>query len=235
MSGNLLEQIGENIWLAEGGIVNFYSCAYPTRSVIVRLPDGALWVWWPMELTKDLRAAVEALGRPAHLVSPNKIHHLFLGEWQKAFPEAKLWGPASTILKRKDLSFKAALESEPPEDWQGAFEMQHFDGSSFMDEVVFFHKESRTAILADLSENFSEKFLKEHWKWWQRPIARLWKIVEGYGYAPLEWRMSFDKEKARAARDRVLAWNPARVIMAHGVWARENGRAYLEQAFGWLK
>ena len=232
---DLIISVGEHLWLAEGGVVDFYGFPYPTRSAIARLPDDALWIWSPIKLTPDLRASVEALGRPAHLVSPNKIHHLFLGEWKEAFPAAKLWGPASTIKKRKDLSFEAPLESDPPQDWQGAFEMQRFAGSFFMDEVVFFHKPSRTAIFADLSENFSEHFLKEHWPWWARPIARLWKIVEGYGYAPLEWRITFNKKVARDEIERIIAWNPARVIMAHGEWARENGRAYLEQAFAWLK
>ncbi|PQA85490.1 DUF4336 domain-containing protein [Hyphococcus luteus] len=229
-----VERLSENIWLAEGGIVDFYGFPYPTRSVIVRLPGGALWIWSPIELTPDLREAVEALGAPAHLVSPNKIHHLFLGEWKDAYPQAKLWGPASTIKKRKDLSFEAPLDNDPPADWDGAFEMQRFTGSRFMDEIAFFHKESRTAIFADLSENFSEAFLKEHWSWWARPIARLWKIVEGYGYAPLEWRLSFNKKTARAAKENVIAWNPERVIMAHGEWIRENGQAYLKQAFAWL-
>ena len=40
---------------------------------------------------------VRALGPVRHLVSPNKLHHLFLGAWQARFPDAKLWGTASTI------------------------------------------------------------------------------------------------------------------------------------------
>mgnify|MGYP001340098792 CR=1 FL=1 len=39
-----LEQIDENIWLAEGEIVSFHGFPYPTRAIIIRLPDGALWV-----------------------------------------------------------------------------------------------------------------------------------------------------------------------------------------------
>jgi hypothetical protein len=32
-----------------------------------------------------------------------------------------------------------------------------------MDEIVFFHRKSRTAVLANLSENFSNRWLLEHW------------------------------------------------------------------------
>jgi hypothetical protein len=78
-----------------------------------------------------------------------------------------------------------------------------FRGSPLLDEIVFFHRPSRTAVLADLSENFEEAFLRRHWSWWQRPIARLWKIVEPYGYAPLEWRLSW-RNRAPARRKNYL-------------------------------
>ena len=230
-----LDRIGDGIWLAEGRIVNFYGFAYPTRSVIVRLEGGGLWVWSPIELTPDLKHMVDERGEVAHLVSPNKIHHLFLEDWSAAYPTAKLWGPQSTVKKRGDLNFEPPLEDTPPADWAAQIDQAWFRGSPVMDEVVFFHRPSRTAILADLSENFGDDFLARHWSWWQRPIARVWKIVVGYGYAPLEWRLSFiRREHARTALRKMLAWDPQRVIMAHGEWQKENGRAYLERAFAWL-
>ena len=66
-------------------------------------------------------------------------------------------------------------------------------------------------------------------------IARLWGIVEGRGRAPLEWRLSFlNRRSARRARDRVLAWNPQRVIMAHGAWQGRDGRRHLERSLSWI-
>lgn len=108
-------------------------------------------------------------------------------------------------------------------------------GSKFLDEIIFFHRASRTAILADMSENFSSGFLKEKWSAWQRSIARLWGIVEGRGYAPLEIRVTtFNRKEARKTRDRILSWSPAKVIMAHGVWQRSDGTRFLEKAFSWV-
>jgi hypothetical protein len=231
-----LEPIDDSIWLVEGEIVNFYGFPYPTRTVIVRLNDAKLWVWSPTVLSPELRAEVGALGTVAYLVSPNKLHHLYLQDWKAAYPDAQLWGPQSTIRKRKDLTFHGALGDEPPAEWRGEIDQAWFRGSPFMDEVVFFHKASSTAILADLSENFSESFLQKHWSRWQRVLARFWRIVEGYGYAPLEWRLSFLKRGyARAALRKMLGWAPRRVVMAHGVWRREDGLAYLKQAFAWLR
>ena len=86
-----LEQVAQSLWIAESGIVNFYGFAYPTRCVIVRLDSGALWVWSPVELTERLRREVDALGPVTHLVSPNKLHHLYLTSWRSTFPGASLW------------------------------------------------------------------------------------------------------------------------------------------------
>lgn len=235
VGSEVLKAVGPSLWLAEGPIVSFYGFPYPTRSVVARLADGGLWVWSPIELSPQVQQAVDALGTVAHLVSPNAIHHLYLQDWQRAYPGACLWGPRSSHDKRPDLRFEPALGDRPPAAWEADIDQVRFSGSRIMDEVVFFHRASSTVIVADLSENFSAAFLQRHWRWWQRPIARLWKIVEGYGYAPLEWRLSFtDRAAARAALERILAWHPRRVIMAHGRWQPEAGEAYLRRAFAWL-
>ncbi|QLC23283.1 DUF4336 domain-containing protein [Parasphingopyxis sp. CP4] len=231
----MLDPLGANIWLADGGIVDFYGFAYPTRMAIIRLDIGDLWIWSPVALTEELAGAVNALGPVKHLVSPNKIHHLFLSEWQAAYPEAQLWGPESTVTKREDLTFAGSLTDDAPPAWQGQIDQYLFTNSKFLEEVAFFHRASSTVIFADLSENFSAAFLEKHWSWWQRPIARLWSIVEGKGYAPLELRATFrNRQTARAKLHDLIAADPRRVVMAHGEIAREDGADYLRQAFAWL-
>ncbi|RKF16364.1 hypothetical protein D6850_02055 [Roseovarius spongiae] len=86
-----------------------------------------------------------------------------------------------------------------------------------------------------MSENFPDAFLQEHWSWWKRWIARRWKIIEGKGHAPLEVRLSVvHRSRLRAARDKVLAWRPERVVIAHGGWRDAGGAAYLQRAFAWI-
>ena len=230
-----LESIDENIWLAEGGIVSFYGFPYPTRSVIVRLPRGTLWIWSPIALTPELRSEIEALGAVEYLVSPNKLHHLYLKDWKAAFPRASLWGPRSTIEKRPDLAFQPALNDEPPSEWAEGIDQAWFRGSPFLDEIEFFHRPSATAMIADMSQNFSSAFLRNHWPWWTRLLARWAGMTESKGHGPLELRLTtVDRQSARATVKKMLAWIPRRAVMAHGVWQRENGRDYLERAFRWL-
>jgi hypothetical protein len=230
-----LEKIGDAIWLAEGEIVSFYGFPYPTRSVVVRLSRGDLWVWSPIKASPRLFKDIDGLGPVGHLVSPNKIHHLYLQDWIARYPQADVWGPASTIGKRRDLKFREPLSDTPPTEWQADLDQAWFRGSPILDEVVFFHRGSRTVILADLIENFSDEFLRRHWRWWQRPLARLDGITVHAPGAPRELRWSFiDRAKARKARDKVLAWDCERVVIAHGEWQRAGGRAFLTRAFDWL-
>ncbi len=230
-----LEAIDDSIWLAEGEIVDFYSFAYPTRALILRLSDGGLWIWSPVKLSQALRQEVDRLGPVAHLVSPNKLHHLYLAEWSAVYPDAKLWGPASTVSRHPELSFCAPLESEPPQDWRGDIDQAWFRGSPLLDEIIFFHRASKTVIVADLIQALGDDFLRAQWRWWQRPLARLDGIGASKPGAPREWRLSFfDRAPARAACAKMFAWDCERVVMAHGEWRRSGGAAFLRRSFAWV-
>jgi hypothetical protein len=232
----MLQLVGPELWFADGGIVSFNGVDYPTRMVVVRLADGGLWLWSPVARTAALEGEVRALGPVAHIVSPNKLHFLFLGEWHAAFPEAKLWGTKATIAKCRDLRFSEALTGTPPAAWEGQIDQYFFGNSPFVDELIFFHRASRTAIIADLSQTFSEAFLKAHWPWWLRPIARFSKMIEGWGYPPIDYRVSFRRRATARPKIRALIeQRPEHVVVAHGEVVRTGGEAFLRRAFSWLR
>lgn len=231
----MLQPLGPDVWFADGGVVSFNGFDYPTRMAVVRLADGGLWVWSPIELTATLEDEVRKLGPVSQIVSPNNLHYLFLGQWQAAFPEANLWGTARTVAKRTDLAFTGTLGDVAPPGWRGQIDQYLFTNSPFVQEVIFFHRPSRTAIIADLSQTFSDAFLKTHWPWWLRTIARLSKMVEGWGHPPIDYRISF-RHRA-TARPKILALieeQPEHVVVAHGEIVRSDGQAFLRRAFSWL-
>jgi hypothetical protein len=225
-----LQSFGPDIWVVEGPVVSFYGFPFPTRMVLIRVSDGGLFVWSPIALTPELKTAVDALGPVAHLVSPNAIHHLYLGEWKAAYPAAKLYAPPGLAKKRKDLHFDAALDDSPPAAWAVDIDQVEMAGSSVLTEIVFFHRKSRTAIFADLIENFRPGWFRG----WRGILARLDGIVMPHGGAPREWRFTFKKKIARAALARILAWRPEQVVMAHGEMTRTDGAAFIRKSFRWL-
>ncbi len=229
--GAELQVFGEQLWIADGSTVPFYSFPYPTRMALARLSGGRLFVWSPIALKPGLRSQVEALGEPAFLVSPNKLHHQFLAEWKAAYPNAKMFASPGLQARRKDLAFDAELGEAPDPGWAGEIDQVLFAGSPMMTEVVFFHRASRTAIFADLIQNLPRDFAKG----WRGVVARLAGITEPHPGAPRDWRTTFlDRKAARAALGRILAWDIERVVIAHGAPAEHDGEAFVRRAFGWL-
>jgi Domain of unknown function (DUF4336) len=223
---------GSNIWVREGPVVTFLAgFPYPTRMVIVRLSDGGLFVWSPIALSPPLRRAVDVLGPVRYLVSPNLLHHLFLGEWKTAYPEARLYAPPGLRRRRRDLVFDAELGDSPEPAWARDLDQVAVRGSFAMTEIVFFHRPSRTAIFADLIQNFP----RDWFKGWRGVVARLDGIVAPTPGPPREWRASFiNRRAARAALTRILAWPIERVVIAHGDPPAGDGAAFVRGAFRWL-
>lgn len=230
MTDGLLHEFGPNIWTAEGPAVSFLTFPYPTRMAAIRLADGGLFVWSPIALSAALKREVDAFGPVRFLISPNRLHHLFLAEWKAAYPQARLYASPGLRRKRKDLAFDGELGGAPEPEWAADID-QVAIGGSFITEVVFFHRASRTVIFTDLVQNFAPGWFKG----WRGVVARLDGICAPHPGAPREWRASFlNRRKARAALTRILAWPIERVLIAHGDPVTTDGAAFVRRAFGWL-
>ncbi len=227
-----LEQIGEKIWIADGPAVSFYGFPYPTRTAMVRLDSGDLWVWSPIELDSQLRAEVDDLGPVRHLVSPNKIHHLFLGAWADAWPEARLYASPGLARRRRDLTFYAELGNTPDAAWEGQIDQVVIGGSVVMNEVVFFHRRSATCLVCDLVQRHAPSTQTG----WKGALMRFDGLVGADGSTPREWRLSFlDRARARGAARIALSWEPESLVIAHGEWARTGGTDALRHGLRWLR
>jgi len=112
-----LREFGPDIWIAEGPVVSFLGFAYSTRAAVIRLSNGGLFVWSPIALTDALERDVDAIGPVRCLVSPNRLHHLFLEQWKFAYPEARLYASPGLRRKRRDLSFDGELGDAPEPEW----------------------------------------------------------------------------------------------------------------------
>ncbi|MFP6683339.1 MAG: DUF4336 domain-containing protein, partial [Polyangiaceae bacterium] len=102
----------------------------------IRLMDGSLFVHSPVQLSDATRAKVDEHGVVKHIVSPNKLHHLYMGDWADAYPAAKLYASPGLGKKRGDLRFEATLGDTPEPPWDGEIDQCVFRGSVFMEEVV---------------------------------------------------------------------------------------------------
>ena len=227
----MLQEFGQSLYIAEGPTVSFYGFPYPTRMAVVRLSDGSAWVWSPVALSDDLVDSVESIGPVRFIVSPNKIHHLFLSEWANRFPEARLYAPPGLAKRKPELKFDAELGDTADPAWAADIDQVIFHGSIAMKEVVFFHRQSRCAIVCDLIQRHGEAGMTG-WKGW---LMRLDSLVGEHGSTPREWRASFvGRKAARSAREKLLSWNPERLLIAHGECAQTGASEIIADSLSWM-
>ena len=227
----MLIPFGQDLYFADGPRVSFFGFPYPTRMAVARLSTGKAWVWSPVALTSELAAAVATIGPVGYIVSPNKLHHLFLAEWKERWPDARLYAPPGLTRRNKRLHFDGELGDQPDGAWMTDLDQVVFRGSFAMEEVVFFHRRSGTAIFGDLIQRFPQAEANG----WKGLMMRLGGIVGQRGSTPRDWRFSFlSRTAAREARRTVLAWKPERLLIAHGECATGGATEIVAGALRWI-
>lgn len=227
-----LQSFGPDIWLADGSEADVAGFRYPTRMVVIRLTGGGLFVWSPVALSASLAAEVEALGEVRHLVAPNSLHHLFLGEWRQAYPQARLYAAPGLRGRRGDLDFDADLGDTPPPAWAADLDQVVVRGNAITTEVVFFHRRSGSVLFTDLIQHFRPGWFTG----WRALVARLDLMVATEPSVPRKFRAAFfDRKAARTAVQRILEWPSSKVLMAHGAPIEQDARAFVVRAFRWLR
>jgi hypothetical protein len=224
----MLRKLDENLWVAEQPL-KFMGLAVGARMTVIRLADGGLWVHSPMRLTPQLREAVDALGPVRFLVAPNRYHHLFIGDWMAAHPQAQALAAPGLPEKRSDLRFHAVLSEQAPAEWAGQLEVLPWRGAPELNEVVFFHRPSRTLIVTDTAHNVGPD---------ANLLTRLvFKTLGGYGRLStslVDRFLNKDRVAARATVDSILRWDFQRVILAHGHIVEQDGARAFREAYTWL-
>jgi hypothetical protein len=223
----MLESIADGVWV-EARPLRFFGVETGTRMTVVRLADGGLFVHSPIPLDGGTREAVDALGKVKAVVAPSLFHHLSVGEWMRAYPGAVFCACPGLEHKRRDLDWQRVLGDEPEPEWRGDLEQVFFGARSLENEVVFFHPRTRTLICADAVFN-----LADHPSLFTRLVVRAighWKP----GATLLERVLIRDRGAARAQVDRMLAWKPERIVLAHGDIIETGGCDVLRRAYDWL-
>ncbi len=231
-----LKPVADDIWIVDGPVIRFGmpwpKMSFPTRMTVLCV-NGELMIHSPTPLTPALQRQVEDIGHVRWIIGPNRIHYWWIPEWRNAFPGADVHlAPRIREQSRGRIDFPAeVMDRESGYPWDDAIATLPVHGS-FMTEVVFFHRVSRTLVLTDLIENFEPARLGL----WQRWLARLGDALDPHGSMPRDMRLTYAKRKTelKAAVETMIAWNPERVLLAHGRWHERNGAAELKRAFRWL-
>lgn len=226
-----LQAFAKNVWIADGPSVRAMGIPFPTRMIVVKLSDGSLWLNSPVPVPHDRLDRITALGPVRYLVAPTRMHVWRLEEWHVLFPEAELWAPPQIPNEFKRLPFAGILGDAPPHVWANDVDQLTFKGNFFIDEVFFFHKESRTVILADFIQ--SRRIVKG--KPLLNALFKLAGVAYPNGGVPCDIRLSItNRNLARRSLEKLLSWDFDKLIIAHGVCIEKNAKPFVARAFRWL-
>ena len=236
---NTLKPVIDDVWIVDGPLIEFgpplLRMPFPTRMTVVRI-GRELFIHSPTPLTAGLKAEIAAIGEPAWIIGPNRIHYWWIPEWCEAYPDAAAYLAPRIMEQARDRLDQVAHRCRPLDDrsgypWDGAIDTLPVHGS-YMSEIVFFHRPSRTLVLTDMIENFEPQKLGL--------VARVLTWLGGAqhpdGKMPRDMRLTYRARAAelRVAVDTMIGWDPARIILAHGRWYERGGADELRRAFRWL-
>jgi hypothetical protein len=230
-----LKPVAENVWIVDSGPLGSWM-RLPIRMTVVRLGSGALWLHSPTRLAPGLRMEIDALGRVGHLVAPNSAHWMHLQAWQQSYSDAATWAAPGLrdrkAVKNSGVRLDSDLADRPPDAWADEIDQVVVPGGAGFREVAFLHRPTRTLVLTDLIDNLDGDRLPLH----TRLLAGMAGALAPNGKAPVYLRMvvNLRRRDAVAAAGRVIAWEPERVIFAHGRWFDCEAAARLRRSLSWL-
>ncbi len=228
-----LQAFAQNVWIVDGPRVRDMGVMFTTRMAVVKLSTGSLWVDSPVALPSDTLKSITERGSVRYLLAATPRHVWRLAAWHSLFPDAELWAPRPTpfTLKKGDLPFTGVLGDEPPKAWADDFDQLAFKGNPLIEEVLFFHKRSRTVILDDLIQihpKVERNFIRN-------ALMKLEGVASPNGGVGLEIRLSFiHRTLARRSLERLLSWDFEKLIIAHGPCIEKDAKPFVERAFRWL-
>lgn len=225
----MLRRLDRDLWMTQHPL-RFLGAEVGTRMTVFRLRDGSLLIHSPVPLDPPTQAELDGLGPVRFVVAPNRYHHLFVAEYARTYPLAKIFGAPGLDLKRRDLRFDAILCQAAPTEWAGEVDQTIFQAFPPLNEVVFFHRSSRTIVFTDLLINIQSS---------QSTYTRFLMWLDGglgHVAVPRSFRLLIKMRRARAREtiDQILSWEFDRLSLAHGEIVERGAKEIVRNAWSFL-
>lgn len=219
------------------------------RGTIVRLQSGALAVFSPVALTDEVKQKVSELGEVKYITALDFEHHIFLGPWHAAYPNAKVLGPEGLSEKRQKqnnedvpISYvfsksKPITSIDPEFDSEFEYEYVHAHANK---EIVFNHKPTKTLIQADLIFNYppTEQYSKTGDSPTSGILTKLFgglTNTTGNGQKRLIWYgiSSGDRNGYANSVTNINKWDFDRMVPCHGDVVETGAKGIFQKIMEW--
>jgi hypothetical protein len=220
--------VPETLWIVQMPL-STYGLEVGTRMTVCRLSSGNLWVHSPIRPNEELRQQLDSLGTVRFVIAPVRQHHFFIDDFVSAYPDTLLFGSPDLPKKLPDLHFDGVLGSVPAPEWDADIDQVPIRGNLFHDEVVFFHRQSHTLIVADLCIcGYQEQ------PWFTRFGLWLAGVYQKPG-PMIDVKLAYtDKSAARDSLEKVMDWDFDKMILSHGHLIYSDAKKVFNQAYRFL-
>jgi hypothetical protein len=201
-----------------------------SRTTVVRLGDGSLWVHSPITSTASIVKQLDAIGEVRYVVAPNKSHYLFMSSFLEAYPRARGFAAPGLIDKQSDLRALTVLVPGAKQPLDAELEPLFIEGIPALNETVWFHASTGTLITTDLLFCFGKDNAVL-----PKLAARLLGVYEHLGMSRTMKLLVKDKAALLRTAERLSRWPVRRVILAHDTIVELQSPEQLAQAFEWLR
>lgn len=222
----MLQSIGKEIWSCPAPL-SLLGMNLGTRMTVLRLEGGELLLHSVIPHSPELQSELQALGKVRYIVAPSSMHHLFVGPWQKAFPDARTLAAKGVSEKRKDLRLDGVLEDSDP-GWGPQLSQKVIEGMPQINEVLLLHPPSKTLICTDALFYLPDR------QWFTGFYAWLSGVNRQAGQTPIFKMMIKDRTAYKASWEAIKAWDFEQISLCHGELVPQNGKKVLNDALAWL-
>ncbi len=212
------------------------------RATAIRLANKDLIIFSPIQLSSQIAETLDSLGTVKYLIAPDVEHHIFLKEYAKKYPNAKIIGVEGLREKNKDLKFDKVYGGTGASDkanvgYEDEVEVCYFDGFINKD-LALFHKKSRTLVEADLLFNLPaiEQYAPTSSGAGIMGILSPFKYLrpDSYFHKCFVWyAAAADREKMARDANFVAKWDFDRIIPCHGDVIETGGKKAWVSAYEW--
>ena len=216
-----LSELAENIWVFRADL-KLLGLDIGCCMTVVKLSDGSLLLHSPIEHTKQISTSLETLGCVKYIVAPNSFHHLFISPYLDQY-DADFYTVEDVAKKRHDIANINVLADGDSPPWGNDFEWTIVKGKR-VQEIVLFHKLSRTLILTDMAFNIPDPI---------HPARLVWhRMIHACGkFSPSRvGKMLFGKtDDVQSKMALIQSWDFKRIIVSHGSPVTENAKETFEK------
>ncbi|GAB0136269.1 hypothetical protein EsDP_00004576 [Epichloe bromicola] len=227
------------------------------RGTLVKLTSGNLAVFSPVALTDESKAKVAELGgRVAYIIALDLEHHIFISEWAKEYPGAKLIAPEGLSEKRaKQLDdpkinndeFAVVFKKDGKrsvrisDEFDADFDYEYVDGHANK-ELVFNYRPEKVLIEADLMFNLPAVEQYSRAPGGHRPSGIADKLFQGAQSTAGDatWMKRFnwyltakDRNSVNDSIRVIDQWDFTTLIPCHGEVIEGNAKETFRKVFQW--